>query len=79
MLVRWAGGRPILAVGFMMVPSLYVTLCANESLVLSRATTPGRYEATLGATLGSLPLLALPPSLRCLLGAPLLLPRSEPK
>ena len=35
--VHRCGGRPALAVGFLLMPSVYVTLATRESLVLCRA------------------------------------------
>lgn len=72
MIVR-CGGRPLLGAGFMITPSLYIAVALRETLVLERNTKHLHYEAG-GAIAGALPLLLLPPSLRCLLAVPMLLP-----
>ena len=72
--VRRMGGRPLLAIGFLVMPSLYVTLSAREHLVLCRHASPRSYEAGVIAATSLVPLLILPPSLRLLLGLPLALP-----
>ena len=68
--VRRAGARPVLAVGFLVMPSFFVTLALREQLVLLRATHPELHESAAVSIAGALPLLALPGSLRALL-APL--------
>ena len=72
--VRRMGGRPLLAIGFLVMPSLYVTLSAREHLVLCRHASPRSYEGGVLAATSLVPLLILPPSLRLLLGLPLALP-----
>ena len=69
------GRTPLCAgMGFLLMPSLYVTISLREHLVLCRATQTGVYEAGAATAIGALPLLLLPLSLRCLISVPLLLP-----
>ena len=72
--VHRAGARPLLAVGFLLTPAVYVTLAAREHLVLLRASHSKLYDSLAIALCGSLPLLLVPASLRMLLAAPLALP-----
>ena len=74
-LVRHCGGRPILGAGFMMTPSFYAAVALRETLVLGRCTQPLMYEAAACAATNVPMLLLLPPSLRCLLAVPMLLPQ----
>ena len=72
--IHRAGSRPILAIGFLMVPAVYMTLATRERLVLLRASQPALYEAVGSVAVGAAPLLFVPASLRALLVAPLVVP-----
>ena len=72
--VRKFGGRPLLGMGFLVMPSLYVCFSLRDNMTLERFVRPRSYEAHVEAMSGALPLLLLPPSLRLLLGVPLLTP-----
>lgn len=73
--VQRAGGRPLLGVGFLIMPAFYSALATRESLVIMRNTQLQRYEATIFAATSTLPVFALlPASLRYLILPPLVCP-----
>ena len=73
--VRRAGGRPLLGVGFFVMPAFYAALATRETLVITRSTKLQHYEATIFAATSAAPIFALlPPSLRYLVLPPLVCP-----